>query len=281
MNEATKKAAKPVRRRVISPAAADIGRRLGSKIGTMVSRLVPETAAPNSPRRTERDPAANDVSVGHAFEDELFFTLRQQRNNWAKVAVGSIAAAVLSLGCLVAILPLKETKPFVVMVDKTTGEAEKLVQIRPASLDQQDAVLQAELVSYVVDRETYDTADNASRIPDVLARSSGNAADTLTELWSSSSSQYPPTIYGDGVHIRVVVKSISISPATQRNAPDLARVRITKYREEKGQQTAERTFVTTIGYAFQPKESAKLEEVWKNPLGFTVLAYRIDAETAQ
>ncbi|MBB4444144.1 MULTISPECIES: VirB8/TrbF family protein [Rhizobium] len=42
---------------------------------------------------------------------------------------------------------------------------------------------------------------------------------------------------------------------------------------------AERSFMATLGYSFQPKENAKLEEVWKNPLGFIVLSYRIDAET--
>ena len=222
----------------------------------------------------------NDVSIGHAFEDEVFFTLRHQRDSWAKVAVGSVVAAVLSIGCLIAILPLNETKPFVIMVDKTTGEAEKLVEVRPASLEQQDAVLQAELVSYVVDRETYDPADNAQRIPDVMARSSDGAAETLAQVWSSNSPEYPPTLLGDSIRIRVVVKSISITQATNNGGSfDVARVRIVKHREEKGRPTAERTFVATIGYAFEPKESATLAEIWKNPLGFAALSYRLDAET--
>ncbi|MDR6101883.1 type IV secretion system protein VirB8 [Agrobacterium larrymoorei] len=220
-------------------------------------------------------------NLQHAFEDEIFFTLQQQRNTWAKIAVGAIVLALMALGALIVVLPLDETRPFVVMVDKTTGEAEKLVQVRPATLDQQEAVLQAELVSYVVDRETYDPADNAVRIPDVMTRSSANAAETLGALWTSSSSQYPPKVYGSDVRVKVVVKSISLSPAAGRNTPDLARIRITKYREEKGREAAERTFVATVGYLFQPKENAKLEEVWKNPLGFSVLTYRIDAETTK
>jgi type IV secretion system protein VirB8 len=214
----------------------------------------------------------------HAFEDEVFFTLREQRNNWAKIAIGSVAMALLSLVCLIVILPLNEVKPYVVMVDKTTGEAEKVVQVRPASLEQQDAVLQAELVSYVTDRETYDPADNRVRITDVMERSSENAAETLAHIWNSTSTQYPPNVYGDEVRVRVVVKSISVSPG--RRSAGLARVRLTKYREEKGKPTAERSFVATIGYQFAPQENAKLQSVWKNPLGFNVLTYRIDAETA-
>ncbi|THK34119.1 type IV secretion system protein [Ensifer sp. MPMI2T] len=221
-----------------------------------------------------------EQATQHAFEDELFFSLREQRNNWAKIAVGAIAASVLSLAALIIVLPLKETKPYVVMVDKTTGEAEKIVQVRPASLEQQEAVLQAELVSYVVDRETYDPADNSIRIPDVLARSSENAQQTLTQIWRSDSAQYPPTVYGNEVRVRVTVKSISLTPSDRRNTAELARVRITKHREEKGRDTVQRSFVATVGYQFKPQENATLESVWKNPLGFSVLSYRIDAETA-
>ncbi|HVH48326.1 MAG TPA: type IV secretion system protein, partial [Sphingomicrobium sp.] len=124
-------------------------------------------------------------------------------------------------------------------------------------------------------------ADNRSRIPDVMSRSSKNAAETLAETWKSSSLQYPPNVYGNEVRVRVTVKSISLTPSLRRGGTNLARVRLTKFREEKGKQTAQRTFVATIGYEFSPKEDATLETVWKNPLGFNVLAYRIDAETAE
>lgn len=257
-------------------------RRFKLAAGSLTNALLSHMhLAPTRAGNPDETQSVDEQSKGHAFEDELFFTLRHQRNSWAKVAVGSIIAALMSLSCLIAILPLKETEAFVVMVDKTTGEAEKLVQVRPASLDQQDAVRQAELVSYVVDRETYDPADNPVRIPDVLRRSTGDAAETLKQLWTSGSPQYPPTVYGQDVHVRVVVKSISFSPATTSGAPELARVRLTKIREQTGQETADRTFVATVGFLFQPKERAKLEDVWKNPLGFNVLTYRIDAETAQ
>lgn len=223
----------------------------------------------------------NDRTTQHAFEDELFFTLCDQRNAWAKVAVGCVIASLLCLGALIVILPLKETKPYVVMVDKTTGEAEKIVAVRPATLQQQDAVLQAELVSYVTDRETFDPSDNRARIPDVMARSSDNAADTLAQLWRSDSPQYPPTVYGGDVRVRIVVKSISLSPGSRGAAPDVARVRLTKFREEKGRDVVQRSFVSTIGYQFKPKDNATLAAVWKNPLGFNVVSYRIDAETAE
>jgi type IV secretion system protein VirB8 len=220
-----------------------------------------------------------DTLIKNAFEDEVFFTLRHQRNNWAKIAVGSVFSTILALGTLIVILPLNEVQPYVVMVDKTTGEAEKVVQVRPATLEQEDAVMQAELVSYVTDRETFDLADNKTRIPDVMSRSRDAAAETLAGQWSTGTPNYPPTLYGEDTTVRVVVKSISVTPASAKSPVQTARVRITKLREEKGRSTVERTYVATVQFEFRPNQEATLEQVWKNPLGFIVTGYRTDAET--
>jgi type IV secretion system protein VirB8 len=221
----------------------------------------------------------NDL-IKNAFEDEVFFTLRHQRNNWAKIAVGSVFSTILALGTLIVILPLNEVQPYVVMVDKTTGEAEKVVQVRPATLEQEDAVLQAELVSYVSDRETFDLSDNKTRIPDVMARSRDAAAETLSSQWSSGSPTYPPKIYGNDTIVRVVIKSISVTPGATADSVRTARIRITKLREEKGRPAVERAYVLTVQFDFRPDQEATLQQVWKNPLGFIVTGYRIDAETA-
>jgi len=116
-------------------------------------------------------------------------------------------------------------------------------------------------------------ADNPTRIPDVLTRSSGQAADSLRTLWNSKSKTYPPSIYEDNIRVKVTIVSISQLSATT------AQVRFRKALEEEGIQNIERDFVATVGFAFNPKVERNLEAVWRNPLGFTVSNYRIDAET--
>ena len=211
--------------------------------------------------------------IAHAFEDEIFFQLRLQRNRWMFVAIFALILAVVSMGTVITLLPLKETKPFVVMVDRTTGEAEKIVQVRPVSLAEQEAVRQAELVSYVIDRETYDVSDNQTRIPDVLGRSQEQARSSLVSLWTKGNENYPPNIYT--TRSRLIVKVISITLLTESTA----QVRFRKKLETEGEKPVERDFVATVGFEFQPKIERNLESVWKNPLGFTVTNYRIDAET--
>lgn len=211
--------------------------------------------------------------VAYAFEDEIFFQLRSQRNRWMAVAVFALILAVVSMGTVIALLPLKEVKPYVVMVDRTTGEAEKIVQVRPVSLVEQEAVRQAELVSYVIDRETYHISDNQTRIPDVLGRSQEQARSSLVSLWTKGNENYPPDIYT--TRSRLIVKVISITLLTEQTA----QVRFRKKLETEGENPVERDFVATVGFEFQPKVERNLESVWKNPLGFVVTNYRIDAET--
>jgi len=97
-------------------------------------------------------PDHSQADIAASFEEEIFFSLRKQRNLRAIIAIISM---ILSLVCLIAfvlILPLKEVKPYLVMVDRTTGEAERLAAVQPLSLSEQEAVIQAELVRYVTDR---------------------------------------------------------------------------------------------------------------------------------
>ena len=211
--------------------------------------------------------------VAYTFEDEVFFQLRSQRNRWMVVAVLALIMAVVAMGTVVALLPLKEVKPFVVMVDRTTGAAEKIVQVRPVSLAEQEAVRQAELVSYVTDRETYDIADNQTRIPEVLTRSRDQARSSLVALWTKGNENYPPEIYK--TRSRLLVKIVSITLLTETTA----QVRFRKTLESEGERPVERDFVATVGFVFEPRVERNLEDVWKNPLGFVVTNYRVDAET--
>ena len=211
--------------------------------------------------------------IAHTFEDEVFFQLQSQRNRWMMIAVLALSMAIIAMGAVFALLPLKEIRPYVVMVDRTTGAAEKIVQVRPVSLAEQETVRQAELVSYVTDRETYDISDNETRIPEVLTRSHDQARSSLVALWTRGNENYPPDIYT--TRSRLLVEIVSITLLTEKTA----QVRFRKTLETEGEKPVERDFVATVGFEFKPKIERNLQSVWKNPLGFIVTNYRIDAET--
>ena len=213
------------------------------------------------------------AEISEAFENEVFFSLRRQRNwGWA---VGTIGMAIgrASVTVLALTLPLKEIQPYVVMVDRTTGESEQVVSVRPTSLADQRAVLEAELVRYVTNRETYDPTDNPERIPVVDTMSVNQAQSSLRAIWNSASDQYPPSLYGGETVITTRVRSVSVLDE------DTAQVRFVRRLEQEGSPPVERDFVAVVGYRFEPRTERTLDQVWRNPLGFTVTGYRIDAET--
>ena len=211
--------------------------------------------------------------TAEAFENEVFFSLRRQRNwGWVVGTLG-LGVGLASVVVLALTLPLKEVKPYVVMVDRATGESEQVVSVRPTTLEDQQAVLEAELVRYVTNRETYDPNDNPQRIPLVDGMSKGQAQSSLRALWNTGSTDYPPALYGGDTLITTRIRSVSILDG------DTAQVRFVRTLETPGAAPVSRDFVAVVGYAFEPRTERSLDQVWRNPLGFTVTGYRIDAET--
>ena len=112
-------------------------------------------------------------------ETELIFGVRKrERFAWA-VAGGAILIGIGGVAVALGLLPLKTTESFLVIVDKDTGLAQRTVQVGHATVEQADAVKQSLLYNYLIDRETYDAADNDYRIKKVYRQSSGPARQSL------------------------------------------------------------------------------------------------------
>lgn len=211
-----------------------------------------------------------------AFEaDFIYGPRRRERFAYVVAAAGVIIGLVGFLGA-VSLFPLKSVETFVVVVDKETGEMDRVSQVAALTLDESDAIIQANLVAYVDDRETYDLTDGEQRINSVLDRSDSEAARTLRDLWSSTNEDYPITVYGREAKIDVVIRSVN------QIEPGVAQVRFTRtLRRERDTRTVTRPYVATLAYEFRPETRQRLQDVWANPLGFVVTSYRVDAETLE
>lgn len=211
-----------------------------------------------------------------AFEaDFIFGPRRRERIAYAVAGAGVTVGLVGFIGA-VSLFPLKTVETFVVVVDKTTGEMDRVAAVEALTLDESDAIIQAHLVAYVDDRETYDLADSETRINAVLQRSDADAARTLRDLWTSTNPDYPITVYGGDAKIDVVIRSVN------QIEPGIAQVRFTRtLRKPRDSRTVTRPYVATLAYAFRPATRQRLQEVWANPLGFVVTSYRVDAETLE
>lgn len=199
---------------------------------------------------------------------------RSARIAWT--VAGAACGLSMVLGLAIAVMmPLKETEVFTVLVDKTTGTAERIVQVQPTGISDEEAVKEALLVAYVTDRESFVLAGIQERLESVQRRSSDSAEASLRRIWTDASDNenYPPRIYGQGSEVSIRIKAINFLQ------PQVAQVRFEKTLRRPRQEAVTRSFVATVEFEFEPRRERQLQRVWENPLGFTVTTFRVDAET--
>lgn len=188
----------------------------------------------------------------------------------AKLLGGVCAALVVSI---VAMMPLKETLPYVVQYDKTTGMTEVLTIANERSVPTSEIMDKYWLAEYVRSRETYDwrTLENdfiktrELSLPNVFepyARQFGEEKNSLESRLKDSK--------------RILVTLKSVVP----NGNGIATVRFEKVliNNSNGETEARDGWTATIGYEYVP--SFKVTEAKRliNPFGFKVTSYRVDPE---
>lgn len=201
-----------------------------------------------------------------------------RRNRWSRSlawCVASVASviAVAAVGALILALPLKTYEPYMVVVDKSTGFVEVKRPLADGPLQQDESMGMFDIVRYVKARETYDPKALKDNFDLAQLLSAGDASRELVELFSPANKVTNPVVlYGRNTVVAVTVKSVTFP--NQRTA--LVRFMT----EEKSQaNTVQRHWVSLIRFRYTGVP-AKNEIRFQNPLGFQVLEYRRDQETA-
>ena len=210
------------------------------------------------------------------FEQEIFLTARK-RSYWACVVAGlSLGVAVASVSALAALIPLKETRPYLFLLDKTNGAMERVVEVQPMDIAEEDAVIQANIVRYVIDRETYDTYDNQERIKRIIELSDEDARKDMLDIWDNpeTNQDHPDNIYGQNIRIRAIVKSVTLDPVNST-----ALVFTTLIRKQRSIPDVVAQTVISLGYVFDPASVQSQAQLWNNPLGFKIINYRLDRQS--
>ena len=209
---------------------------------------------------------------GATWEHDL---ARRNRNSralaWIVAAVMTVVA-VASLGTLALLVPLKTYEPYMVVVDKTTGFVEVKRPIAEGPLTQDEAVTTFNVVRYVKARETYDPKALKDNFDLAQLLASGEAARELAEIYAPANPRNPIKLYGTATDVSVSVKSVTFP----NNRTALVRFST----DEKGPTSlTTRNWVSLVRFRYTAAPMRN-EYRFDNPLGFQVLEYRRDQETA-
>jgi len=214
----------------------------------------------------------NEAEEWHS---EVILKQRSQLKIAYMIAGGALLLASLTVIALVSIVPLKTVVPYVIEVDKLTGEANVLKQYTgdAQKLSIEEVLSKYWINQYLIARESYSPkGDMEENYNKVRFLSEGKAFDAYSKRFADDSPDNPFKKYGDG-RVAVVVQSISFL------RKDTATIRY-----QLVQTTADKEirshWIDVINYHYTNTPTDESQRL-ANPLGFKITEYRPDQEVVK
>jgi len=192
-----------------------------------------------------------------------------RRAAW-RVAAAALAVALAEALALASLAPLKSTEPVVIAVDRVTGEVDRPVRVRETSAYEPDEAMAKSFLHRFVERREGFMRERAEE--DFLYVSlflDGRMKDRWAAYFRPANPRSPLNL-DSGVEVEARVLSIALL------RKGLASVRFRR-RFVGGNETADEHWTATVAYSFKPSVMRE-RDLWRNPLGMQVSAYRRDPE---
>ena len=203
--------------------------------------------------------------------DRVREALRSRTLAWWAAGAAAVVATV-ALGAVAALAPLKTVVPYVIKVDRSTGQTEIVTALKgPGPRTYEDAVSRYFLAQYVRYREGWLPQAARENAYSVTVMSVPSEQQRYMGVMSASNKTSPQVVIGDGGFVSVGIRSISFL------SPTVAQVRFTKVSTVGQSGSTAANWVATI--SFQYSSAPELErDRMIDPLGFQVVNYRADPE---
>lgn len=202
--------------------------------------------------------------------DRFVAATRSRRLAWIVAAIAG-GLAIVSVGSVMALSPLKTVVPYVVTVDKSTGATEVAQGLTgDKSITYDEAIRKYFLADYVRTREGWIPQAREEFYRKVMALSTREEQARWTAFYKKDNPDSPQNQLTGSDTVFVAVRSVAFI------SPNVAQVRFVK-RLQRDQQVIETPAIATITFDVLSKPETESGR-YANPLGFQVKSYRADAE---
>lgn len=215
-----------------------------------------------------------DVSEGASWEASRVVDLERSQSRAWRVALSACAMAVLAFAGLILILPLKESVPYVVRVDNTSGQVELLTKFNSKDVSFDEVMDKYWLASYVRARESYDWYSIQAEYNTVTLLSNDDVARAYGAQFEGANAVHTRRAN----RVRIQVEIISIVPLENRTAT--VRYLTKELRPDGSGTPVVSSYVATIAYDYRVESRFSTADRLVNPFGFVVNSYRSDRELA-
>lgn len=227
-----------------------------------------------------RDPATDAYfTEARAWDADRVALLRLSTRRAWSVAGLALVAALVAIGAVFYLTPLKTVEPYLIRVDNGTGIVD-VVPVYRGTTDLSELIDRHLLTTYVTARERYFYAVAESDYAQVGAMQTAPMNQAWLAAWDRANPDSPLNRYKDGTTVRVQVQSVTfLSRAAGRK--DLAQVRFLTGRRAGGSGAEVLShWIATLQYRYFPPSLDDRQRAL-NPIGFRVEEYRKEPEVIE
>ncbi|SHI11712.1 virB8 family protein [Pollutimonas bauzanensis] len=214
----------------------------------------------------------DEIARAQGLERDLLVEILQSRRTAWRVAIGAFVLALVSVGAVAGLTPLKAPPElYVVRVDNAKGQVESVTRLGDAQEDYGERIARFFIHEYVLACEGYDWNTIQNSYDRCALFSAPSVQREYYEKFKGDEGWIKR--YANHTRQRINVRSITLGPKQS------ATVRFTRRIESNTNQTGvtDEHLVATLAYDYV---NANLTEAVgrKNPLGFQVITYTTDVE---
>ncbi|MCV2508821.1 MAG: type IV secretion system protein [Neisseriaceae bacterium] len=202
-------------------------------------------------------------------------SLRRRNKIYLIFAFSSLFLAVLAIIAVMLLTPLKTVEPYLIKVDKNTGQTEIITTLDKERKSYSEVIDNHFLSQYVMFRESYDW----ERISDYYAATKLMSNDVVRaqyiKFYGKDNINSPVNTFKNRYRILVKISSISYIGSTAQVRFRKIKVPTMSSREDEVPQ--EFHYLATINFDYQDKEMTSAQRQ-VNPLGFTVTSYEVSSD---
>ncbi len=196
---------------------------------------------------------------------------RSVRLAWTIAGISGLLA-IVSVGAVAALTPLKRVEPFVIQVDRSTGQTSIVPGLTGANPMSYDVSVKRYFLSqYVKDREGWIPMAENELIHAVLLMSGDEEKQRFTEYFSRSNPASPQLLFKDTPMASIDIKSISFLN------DNVAEVHYARTVYSHVGQALVSNYVATLTYKITNRPQLE-RDLNVDPIGFTVTNYQTSPE---
>lgn len=202
--------------------------------------------------------------------DKVITAEKSKRTAWRVASAASILALV-AVGGLSIIGPMKSVQPYVIRVDNSTGIVDVASALKDSKTNYDEAINKYFTQLYIRYREGYSRELAEEYYSNVGIMSAGLEQQKYFAWFNPANPQSPLNVYGQSAKVKVSIKSTSFIK------PTVALVRYTKAIERGTDKPQITHWAATIIFKYSGAPMSEKNRAI-NPLGFQVTEYRNDPD---